>query len=83
MEMTPGEEDIVLAGSIFKGADNPLTSRVIEGVRGRMRGAQVVQARYEPVVGACIMGLDKLGMEPSKWEGGIQKSAAVLGLLRS
>ena len=83
MEMTPGEEDIVLAGSIFKGADNPLTSRVIEGVRGRMRGAQVVQARYEPVVGACIMGLDKLGMEPSKWEVGIQKSAAVLGLLRS
>ena len=56
---------------------------MIEGVRGRMRGAQVVQARYEPVVGACIMGLDKLGMEPSKWEVGIQKSAAVLGLLRS
>lgn len=83
MEMTPGEEDIVLAGSIFKGADNPLTNRVIEGVRERMQGAQVVQARYEPVVGACIMGLDRLGMEPSKWEVGIQKSAAVLGLLRS
>lgn len=83
MEMKPEEEEIVLAGSIFKGADNPLTARVIKGIRERLQGAEVVQACYEPVVGACIMGLIKLGMEPSEREKSIRDSAAVLGLLRS
>lgn len=83
MGMKPEEEEIVLAGSVFKGADNPLTARVIEGVRERLQGAEVVQARYEPVVGACIMGLVRLGMEPAEREKGIRESAAVLGLLRS
>lgn len=83
MGMKPEEEEIVLAGSIFKGADNPLTARVIKGIRERLQGAEVVQACYEPVVGACIMGLIKLGMEPSEREKSIRDSAAVLGLLRS
>lgn len=82
MEMKPEEEEIVLAGSIFKGADNPLTVRVIKGIRERLQGAEVVQACYEPVVGACIMGLIKLGKEPSAQEKSIRDSAAVLGLLR-
>ena len=83
MDMKPEEEEIVLAGSIFKGADNPLTARVIKGIRERLQGAEVVQACYEPVVGACIMGLIKLGMEPAEREKSIRDSAAVLGLLRS
>lgn len=83
MEMKPEEEEIVLAGSVFKGADNPLTCRVIKGIRKRLQGAKVVQACYEPVVGACIMGLVRLGMEPSEREKSIRESAAVLGLLRS
>lgn len=72
----------MLAGSIFKGADNPLTARVMRGVSERMKGAEVVQARYEPVVGACVMGLVRLGLEASEWEKGIRESASVLGLLR-
>lgn len=83
MEMKPEEEEIVLAGSIFKGADNPLTARVIKGIRKRLQGAEVVQACYEPVVGACIMGLIRLGMEPTEWEKGIRESASAFGLLRS
>lgn len=47
-----------------------------------MKGAEVVQARYEPVVGACVMGLVRLGLEASEWEKGIRESASVLGLLR-
>ena len=82
MDMKPEEEEIVLAGSIFKGADNPLTARVMRGVSERMKGAEVVQARYEPVVGACVMGLVRLGLEASEWEKGIRESASVLGLLR-
>lgn len=83
MGMKPEEEEIVLAGSVFKGADNPLTARVIKGVQERLRGAEVVQARYEPVVGACIMGLLRLGKEPSERDRSIRESAAVLGLLRN
>lgn len=83
MGMNPEEEEIVLAGSVFKGEDNPLTTRVTEGLRERLQGVEVVQARYEPVVGACIMGLVRLGMEISGREKGIRESAAVLGLLRS
>lgn len=83
MEMKPEEEEIVLAGSVFKGADNPLTRRVIRKIQERLQGAKVVQACYEPVVGACIMGLVKLGMDPSEREKSIHESASVLGLLRS
>jgi hypothetical protein len=83
MDMKPEEEEIVLAGSVFKGADNPLTRRVIRKIQERLQGAKVVQACYEPVVGACIMGLVRLGMDPSEREKGIHESAAVLGLLRS
>lgn len=83
MEMKPEEEEVVLAGSVFKGVDNPLTCRVIKGIQERLQGAKVVQACYEPVVGACVMGLVRLGMEPSERERSIRESAAVLGLLRN
>ena len=83
MGMKPEEEEIVLAGSVFKGVDNPFTTRVTDGLQERMQGVKVVQACYEPVVGACIMGLVRLGMEFSGREKGIRESAAVLGLLRS
>ena len=77
--MNPEEEEIILAGSVFKGADNPLTQRVVSGIRERLRGAKVVQAYYEPVVGACIMGLIRLGLEPLEREKAVRESAAVRG----
>lgn len=83
MDMKAEEEEIVLAGSVFKGENNPLTARVTEKIQERLQGAKVVQACYEPVVGACIMGLLRLGLEPLEREKCIRESAAVLGLLRS
>ncbi len=83
MKMRPEEEEIVLAGSVFKGANNPLTKRVIGQIGERFSGAKPVQAGYEPVVGACIMGMISLHMEPLEREKGIRESAAVLGLCRS
>lgn len=83
MEMKAEEEEIVLAGSVFKGADNPLTCRVVKGIQERLCGAKVLQARYEPVVGACIMGMTRMGKALSEREKSIRESAAVLGLLRS
>lgn len=80
MKMNPEEEEVVLAGSVFKGTDNPLTKQVVKRVGERLEGAKVVQAHFEPVVGACIMGLVRLHMEPLEREKEIRESAAVLGL---
>lgn len=83
MGMKPEEEETVLAGSVFKGEDNPLTERVCREIQKRQPGAAVVQACFEPVVGACIMGLIKLGIDPAGREKEIRESAAAMGLLRS
>lgn len=80
MKMEPKEEEVVLAGSVFKGEGNPLTKRVMAGTKRRLAGAQIVAARYEPVVGACVMGLVSLGMKPTERERNLQESAAGLGL---
>ena len=83
MQMDPKEEEVVLAGSVFKGKENLLTKRVVERIEERLRGARPVLAHYEPVVGACIMGLIRLHMDPLEREKGIRESAAVLGLCRN
>ena len=70
-----------MAGSVFKGTENPLTKQVVKRIGERFAGAKVTQAHYEPVVGACIMGLVRLHMEPSEREKAIRESASVLGLL--
>lgn len=80
MKMNPGEEEIVLAGSVFKGTGNPLTGQVVKRIGDRLADAKVMRAYYEPVVGACIMGLVRLQMEPAEKEKEIRESAAVLGL---
>lgn len=83
MKMSPEGEEIVLAGSVFKGTENPLTKRVAKGIEERLRGAKPVLARYEPVVGACIMGLIRLHIDPVEREKGIRESSTVLGLCRN
>lgn len=80
MDMRPEEEDIVLAGGVFKGMDNPLTERVIKGIEDRLCGAKVRQACYDPVVGACIMGLARLDLNLLERERCVRESAIVLGL---
>ena len=80
MGMEPKEEEIVLAGSVFKGEENPLTKRVVAATQKRLAGARLAAARYEPVVGACVMGLVSLGIEPAECEKNLQDSAANLGL---
>lgn len=52
-------------------------------IAARFPGAQVVSARYEPEVGACIMGLQHQGLEAAKREEAMRESAAALGVLRS
>lgn len=81
MGMQAAEEEIVLTGNVFKG--EALRRRVQEQIAVRLPGAQVVSARYEPEVGACIMGLQHQGLEAAKREEAMRESAAALGVLRS
>jgi len=48
--------DIVLAGSVFLGRANMLTGMVTERLSRYAKNANIVNARFEPVIGACIMG---------------------------
>jgi len=51
--------DIVLAGSVFTGRANILTGMVTERLSRYAENANIISARFEPVIGACIMGLRK------------------------
>ena len=75
--------DIVLAGSVFKGRVNGLTCMVAEKLARSARNASIVNAAYEPVVGACIMGMAQTaGGFGERMARNAAASAARLGLAR-
>ncbi len=80
MNISPSQEKIVLAGSVLKGADNYLTRRILEKIKEREPEASVVMAEYEPVVGACVMGLRALQIHGGVTEQNIDASAREQGL---
>ncbi|MDD2971325.1 MAG: BadF/BadG/BcrA/BcrD ATPase family protein [Lachnospiraceae bacterium] len=57
MKMLCKPIDVVLAGSVFKGEGNPLTRALTHNIQNTLPQVRVIYARYEPVVGACIMGI--------------------------
>lgn len=80
MENMPVE--VVLTGSVFKGKCNLLTDTLAEYVRVHCPAAEVINARYEPVVGAAIMGLlQKNTITKTIWDN-IEKTAVAAQLIR-
>ncbi|MCL2486605.1 MAG: hypothetical protein FWE86_03280 [Oscillospiraceae bacterium] len=76
--------DIVLAGSVFSGRENVLTRMVAGGVSRSAKNANVINARFDPIVGACVLGLLKKSIQPDdRVTQNIALSADKLGLLRS
>ncbi len=80
MNISPRQENIVLAGSVLKGPDNYLTRQILERIKEREPEASVVMAEYEPVVGACVMGLRALQVYGETIEQNIDASARERGL---
>jgi len=83
MDMLQLQCDIVLAGSILRGRVNGLTLMITERLLQTAGNANIVNAGFEPVVGACIMGY----LKKSADIGGhivenVTASAGKLGLLR-
>ena len=61
LEMTNFPIDVVLSGSIFKGRGSLLEDSLRSHIHQVAPQARLVNARYEPVVGALLLGLEALG----------------------
>jgi N-acetylglucosamine kinase-like BadF-type ATPase len=54
--------DVVLSGSLFKGAGPLLTDAITHAVHRVAPHARIVRARFEPAVGALLLAFDALGL---------------------
>jgi|WetSurMetagenome_2_1015567.scaffolds.fasta_scaffold250468_1 N-acetylglucosamine kinase-like BadF-type ATPase len=82
-DMTGLEFDVVLSGSIFKAKTPLLIESVSSCIFAAAPKARLVNARYEPVVGAVLLGLEQLGIEITPViNARIEASARRLGLIR-
>jgi N-acetylglucosamine kinase-like BadF-type ATPase len=55
--------DVVLAGSIFKGVGPLLIDTITQVIHQTAPKANIVRARYEPVVGSMLLAYDALGIQ--------------------
>ncbi|GAA0936638.1 N-acetylglucosamine kinase [Nonomuraea longicatena] len=53
--------DVVLGGGVFRSGYDPLFERLLSGVRAVVPQARLVRLEVAPVVGAGLLGLDRLG----------------------
>jgi N-acetylglucosamine kinase-like BadF-type ATPase len=76
--------ELVLSGGVFKSPSRLLRETILVDVRRSVPQARLVEARYEPVVGAALLGLECLGIDTSAPEfcRRLDESARALGLLR-
>ena len=83
-EMMDLEVDIVLSGGVFKSQTTQLVNVISTNLQHAAPKARLVQARYEPVVGAALLGLGKsnIRLVDSIWKK-IDQSAQRLDLVRS
>lgn len=82
MDMADQKVDIVLAGSVFKGKGNPLTNHLIQKIKEDMPNANVLRAKFEPVVGACVMGMLQKHEFTEEMKHNLSDSAEKMSLLR-
>ena len=81
--MTRLDVEVVLSGSIFKGTGELLEEVMIANIHRSVPKARLVSARYEPVVGAVLLGLEELEVElDTKVGHNVETSSRKLGLIR-
>lgn len=75
--------EVVLSGSIFKGPGRLVEEVMIANIHLVAPKVQLVNARYEPVVGAVLLGLEALDVEVDETvKRNIEKSSNALSLIR-
>jgi len=82
--MTDLDVEVVLSGSVFKGVGPILTDTLTACIHSVVPKARLVNARYEPVVGAVLLGLEKQGVSiDTSVKINIEATAHQLGLIRN
>jgi hypothetical protein len=82
-EMINLDVEVVLSGSVFKGGGKILAGVMADAIHQVAPRARLVNARYEPVVGALLLGLEKAGIDvDEEVMRNIEASSQRLGLLR-
>lgn len=77
------ELEVVLSGSVFKGAGPLLVDVLTANIHMAAPKARLVNARYEPVVGAVLLGLEALNIQINgSVKKNIDKTAYQLELIR-
>jgi N-acetylglucosamine kinase-like BadF-type ATPase len=77
------EVEIVLSGGVFKSQSWLLRETILAEIQIAVPRARLVEARYEPVVGAVLSGLEKLGVGlDGRVLERIESGSLALGLLR-
>ena len=66
--LTGAEVDVVLGGGVLRRDDPAFLERIRGGIVGVASAARVRQATGPPVVGAALLGLDRLGAPPTAAE---------------
>jgi len=81
--MTGLSVDVVLSGSIFKGQGSLLPEVIAANIHMIAPKARLVNARYEPVVGALLLGLEEVGVKiDGEIKSSIEESSEKLNLVR-
>jgi N-acetylglucosamine kinase-like BadF-type ATPase len=81
--MTGLSLEVVVSGSIFKARGTGLLDEMEAGIRKVAPLARLVNARYEPVAGALLLGLEALGGKlDGEVEANIEAGCRELGLIR-
>jgi hypothetical protein len=78
------EVDVVLSGGVFKARCPLVRQTILKNLRHFIPQVRLVEARYEPVVGAVLLGLERLGADTTGMEftRNLDESAGGLGLVR-
>ncbi len=63
LRLTSADPDIVLGGGLFRTTDPAFLDRIERGVSGIASRARCTVLSAPPVVGAALLGLDRLGMD--------------------
>jgi N-acetylglucosamine kinase-like BadF-type ATPase len=76
--------ELVLSGGVFKSPSELLRETLLADVHRSVPLASLVDARYEPVVGAVLLGLERLGVDTlsPEFQSHLDESAHALGLVR-
>jgi len=61
LHLTRRDVEVVLGGGLFHGDDHSFVERIERGVRSVAAAARIKRLQAPPVIGAALLGLDRLG----------------------